>query len=98
MSPGTEHTAIWPLGFRFLYTIVSSARASLQDFAGFVPSGADCRPRPLLASSLLPLLRGLGVLLSLRVRQGRNPKVLDQVQVPFDQAEGVAGGLCNFLL
>ena len=64
MSPATEHTAIWPENFACLYNIVTSAIASLQDFAGSVPATGGLLPPPApLASSPLPLLCGLGVLL-----------------------------------
>ena len=46
MSPGTEHTAIWPFGFVSLYTIVSLREASLQDFAGSMPATGGSLPPP----------------------------------------------------
>jgi hypothetical protein len=46
VSPGTEHTAIWPFGFVSLYTIVSLREASLQEFAGSMPATGGSLPPP----------------------------------------------------
>jgi hypothetical protein len=46
VSPGTEHTVIWPFGFVSLYTIVSLREASLQDFAGSMPATGGSLPPP----------------------------------------------------
>ena len=52
MSPGTEHTAVWPPVFAALYTMLAFEDASVQDFAGSVPAtgGSPPPPGPLLAS------------------------------------------------
>ena len=97
MSPGTEHTAIWPFGFVSLYTIVSLREASLQDFAGSLPAtgGLIAAPGPLLAPSLSPFFLWLGVLLSFRIGQRRDLEFHDQIQVLLDQCERVACRLSN---
>ena len=46
VSPGTEHTAIWPSDFAGLYTILSFEEASVQDFAGSVPATGGSLPPP----------------------------------------------------
>src|SRR5262245_58282878 len=46
VSPGTEHTAIWPLDVAGLYTVLSMKPASVQDFAGFVPAIGGSSPPP----------------------------------------------------
>src|SRR5262249_25427527 len=60
VSPGTEHSAIWPPDFVFLYTIVSLARASVQDFAGFVPATGGSLPPPDPASLISVSLFSVG--------------------------------------
>jgi hypothetical protein len=84
VSLGTEHTAIWPWDFACLYTNVSSARASLQDLAGFVPATGGSLPPPAPAS-----LISASVFLS----TGRPPLLRDPARAGSENRESDSGTL-----